>query len=475
MQWTQTTAHLTSQVDFDSTFGLESRFYFYSKRVQTFRIFWQTKRLALEISYKIWDAWSRVTHLFPKLNGLILPAYMLYKYSSYCVPFLRFLNRQPLIRFGLDMGDGRHSLEMSDIEDALTHIKKAMTSVKHLSLASTDTRSEFRTMSWFASDDDDDYEPAPDLTLASELACIIALASNMLSQFSCAIPVELKALNHIVGPAGTHLRILDIGYSAATEEESLDLDPVQIPHNAFRNLQLLRIWGSWAFMLSKAFLRIHPNGCLEELTLNIPISDFDDTSFKSALAALSELIPAHDTIRTLRIELETTTAGNALDSIMLSGDWIQFHKAFRALSRLQFLRLAVPEMIHLRPADVCGLTHACPHLRSWKITVGTDKRKSLGFVSASWSDFLQVLRACPRLREVPLNTVFAHETMDEPLSEAFVHDRYGPKLQVGGKGDATEIAKLLMRVIPSVRECEDVTGDKRTSAFARKIGYGMDL
>jgi hypothetical protein len=46
-----------------------------------------------------------------------------------------------------------------------------------------------------------------------------------------------------------------------------------------------------------------------------------------------------------------------------------------------------------------------------------------------------------------------------------------PKLHVSGEGEVTRVAKLLMRVIPPMREYEDISIVEEDAKFARRVIY----
>jgi hypothetical protein len=361
-------------------------------------------------------------HLFPTLDALIVPALDLFFFEVKDGIPLQFFAR-PLIRLEIDMVACRH-----ENEAALSCIKSAMRTVKHLSLTMPPNRLPIAL---------DDCR----LTTWVKVGSAIALSATALHDIVCTTPVTPSVLTHLLGPAGVHLQAITIGCSSS--------EPLcQIPCDAFRHLAELHVWGERALELSTSLLTIQPNGKLLQVKVHAIISVSDQGSFNSAIATLGTLLSAHTTLLHLSFEFDALKANAPMIS---TANWNQFHESLWALKDLKYMTLHSTQAIALEPANICILARACPQLRWWKIS--SDSRGSYIYFPVSWADFLGAIRCRPRLVELPLRIRFANETANEPTSQGLVCPLYRPTLYVGGEGEAGEIAALIKRVFPSVRKC----------------------
>jgi hypothetical protein len=118
------------------------------------------------------------------------------------------------------------------------------------------------------------------------------------------------------------------------------------------------------------------------------------------------------------------------------------------------------------------LALACPQLRWWQILSGPDGNISVNF-PASWSDFLGVMRCCAHIDELPLRVQSVREMANDSSCEELVHTGYGPKLYMDGEGEAEEIAKLLIQVLPGVHKCR--SRFEASEALAQDVTRLLDI
>jgi hypothetical protein len=104
--------------------------------------------------------------------------------------------------------------------------------------------------------------------------------------------------------------------------------------------------------MSTFILAMQPNGSLQKVTLKATVSEVDRDSFTSIIASLGELISAHTTLLNLGLEFHT---GDSNAPVIGSANWVQFHKALRVLTSLEWVSLRSPQPIALSSADICGL------------------------------------------------------------------------------------------------------------------------